>query len=235
MRLCDSLIRSHNPLMYPSMNRRNFGLASGLPMLLPLLTGLTPITASAANEPQAGKDYTVLAKPVAPALAGKVEVIEFFGYWCPHCNHLEPKLQAWIKTLPPTVNFRRVPVSWSPAHAPLQKLYFALEQMGVPEAVHAKVFSGLHVDRKPAASDADVIALGQAAGADKDKLTQAMASFTVANKVRQAQTSTPAYQIEGVPTLVVDGKYLTSPELAKGEDQALAVVSALIKQSRAAR
>lgn len=224
--------------MYFSMNRRNFGLASGLPMLLPLLTGITglhPLAAHAANEPQAGKDYATLAKPVAPAVAGKVEVIEFFGYWCPHCNHLEPKLQAWIKTLPATVAFRRIPVSWQAGHQPLQKLYFALEQMGVPEAVHAKVFAGIHADRKPAATDADVIALGQAAGADKDKLVAAMASFGVANKIRQAQTVTPSYQIEGVPTLVVDGKYLTSPEMAKGEDQALAVVSALIKQSRAAR
>ena len=107
--------------------------------------------------------------------------------------------------------------------------------MGAPEAVHDKVFSGLHVDRKPAASDADVIALGQAAGADKDKLVAAMASFGVANKIRQAQSSTPAYQIEGVPTLVVDGKFVTSPEMAKGEEQALAVVDALIKQSRAGK
>lgn len=214
------------------MNRRHFTLTSSLPLLLPLLS---PLTAFAANEPQAGKDYATLAKPVATAVAGKVEVIEFFGYWCPHCHHLEPKLQAWIKTLPATVNFRRIPVSWSPSHAPLQKLYFALEQIGVPEAVHAKVFSGLHVDRKPAATDADVIALGQAAGADKDKLTQAMTSFGVANKIRQAQAAAPSYQIEGVPTLVVDGRFVTSPDMAKGEDQALAVVNALIKQSRSAR
>lgn len=213
------------------MNRRHFSLVASSSLVTPLLF---PLVAQAAA-PQAGKDYATLAKPVPTAVAGKVEVIEFFGYWCPHCNHLEPKLQAWVKTLPATVNFRRIPVSWQAGHAPLQKLYFALEQMGAPEAVHAKVFSGLHVDRKPAASDADVIALGQAAGADKDKLVAAMASFGVANKIRQAQSSTPAYQIEGVPTLVVDGKFVTSPEMAKGEEQALAVVDALIKQSRAGK
>lgn len=213
------------------MNRRNFSLATGLPLLMPLLA---PLAAQAAA-PQAGKDYATLAKPVPPAVAGKVEVIEFFGYWCPHCNHLEPKLQAWVKTLPASVNFRRVPVSWQAGQQPLQKLYFALEQMGAPEAVHAKIFSGLHVDRKPGTTDAEVIALGVAAGVDGQKLKEAMASFSVANKIRQAQSSTPAYQIEGVPTLVVDGRYVTSPEMAKGEEQALAVVDALIKQSRAGK
>ncbi|MBK6854824.1 MAG: hypothetical protein IPG93_25440 [Burkholderiales bacterium] len=97
-----------------TMNRRDFALGLGATALL------SPL-ARAATEPVEGRQYTRVGQPVPVAVAGKIEVIEFFGYWCPHCSQLEPVLEPWVKKLPSDVNFRRIPVAWQAQHVPFQK------------------------------------------------------------------------------------------------------------------
>ncbi len=210
----------------PTMNRRDFAIGLGaMPLLAP--------RARAAAEPAEGRDYIRLQQPVPIAVPGKVEVIEFFGYWCPHCNAFEPKLEAWVRKLPADVNFRRVPVAWQPAHEPFQRLYFALEALGLGGAIHQKVFDAVHVQHLRLDTDAGVAAFASANGIDKVKLLDAMKGFSVASKVRMANQLFAAYHLDGVPTLTVNGRFVTSPELAHGEDQALLVCDALIRKSRA--
>lgn len=208
------------------MKRRNFALGMGAaPLWL-------QSSAWAADEAVEGKNFTRLQKPVPVALPKKVEVIEFFGYWCPHCNHLEPALEAWLKKLPAHVNFRRVPVAWREDQIPLQKLYFGLEALGMLDAVHAKVFQAVHVQHQRMVTDADIATFAQANGIDKAKLANAMTGFAGATKLRMANQLIAAYQIEGVPTFGVNGQFVTSPELAKGEDQALRVTEALVRRAK---
>jgi thiol:disulfide interchange protein DsbA len=205
------------------MKRRHFSIA----------LAAVPFAASsvwAADEAIEGKTFIRLKQPVPVSASKKVEVVEFFGYWCPHCNHLEPTLEAWVKKLPASVSFRRSPVAWQEGHIALQKLYFGLEALGLVDTMHAKVFLAIHVQRQRMTTDADIAAFAQANGIDKAKLANAMNDFAASNKVRVANQMMTAYQVEGVPTFGVQGQFVTSPEMANGEEQALRVIDALVRK-----
>ena len=206
------------------MNRRDWVLASAS------LAGL-PLAAWAQGGPQEGRDYKRVETPV-PVPEGKVEVVEFFGYWCPHCNAFEPALEAWIKKLPAQVTFRRIPVAFSPGQEPRQRLYYAIETLGQVEAMHRKVFIALHVERKRLNTEGEILDWAKAQGMDAAKLGDTMKSFAVATKLRQSKQLADGYRIEGVPTLGIQGRFMTSPSIAGTAERALAVADALIAQSR---
>ena len=208
------------------MNRREWALgATAL-----ALNGLS-LPLRAQGGPVEGRDFQRLAQAIAMP-EGKIEVVEFFGYWCPHCNAFEPTLDAWAKKLPPQVLFRRMPIAFNPAQEPAQRLYFALEALDLVDSLHRKVFNWLHVERKRLNNDADVQAFAQASGADATKIVEAMKSFSAATKMRQARQLSEAYRIEGVPTLGIHGRWLTSPSIAGTPERALATADALIAQLR---
>ena len=203
------------------MKRREFTLGLGAASLL-------PYQVRAATELVEGKDFKTVQPPVPVALAGKIEVIEFFGYWCPHCNEFEPVLEAWVRKLPAAVNFRRVPVAWQAGQVPAQKLYFALEALGQLDALHRKAFQAVHAQGLRLDSEAGIAAFAAANGLDRAKLVDTMNSFAIASKVRIANQAVAAYRIDGVPTLAINGRFITSPELAGSEQRALQVADALM-------
>lgn len=207
------------------MNRRKFALQVAL-------ASSVPWAAQAQGAPVEGKDYARLAQPIAMPATGKVAVVEFFGYWCPHCHAFEPMLEAWLRKLPADVEFRRVPVAFSAAHEPFQRLYFALEALGQLEAMHRKVFAAIHVQKQRLDKEADFVALMSANGIDGVKFSEAYKSFSVASKLKQSRQMADAYRIDGVPTLGIHGRYFTSPSLAGGPEQALRVTEFLVQRSR---
>lgn len=208
------------------MNRREFSLG-GSALALASLAGPT----WAQGAPIEGRDFKRVEQPVAVP-AGKVDVAEFFGYWCPHCNAFEPQLEAWVRKLPPQVSFRRVPVAFNAAQEPAQRLYFALEALGLVDTLHRKVFAAIHVEHKRMNNDADVAAWAKDVGADPAKIVDAMKSFSVGTKMRQARSLAEGFRIDGVPTLGIQGRWMTSPSIAGSQDRALAVADALIAQAR---
>lgn len=210
------------------MNRRHFTLR------LAGACGVAgwPGLALAQGAPVEGKDYARLAQPVAMPASGKVEVVEFFGYWCPHCNTFEPAIDAWARKLPADVSFRRMPVAFSAAQEPYARIYFALEAMGQLEAVHRKVFAAIHVQRQRLEKEAEISAFMTANGVDAAKFMDAYKGFTVASKFKQARQLADAYRIDGVPTIGIHGRFFTSPSLAGGADQALRVADYLIQRAR---
>lgn len=210
------------------MNRRSFALQIALAGSAPLV----PWAARAQAAPVEGKDYARLAQPLALPATGKVEVIEFFGYWCPHCHSFEPALDAWAQKLPADVAFRRVPVAFSAPQEPYQKIFLALEAMGLLDAMHRKVFTAMHVQKQRLDKEADIVALMTANGIDGAKFSETFKSFTVASKAKQARQTADAYRIDGVPTLGIHGRYFTSPSLAGGHEQALRVTDYLIQRTR---
>jgi thiol:disulfide interchange protein DsbA len=210
------------------MNRRDFAVGMAL-------TPLSVTLVHAAVQLEAGTDYQALQTPLPVAVPGKIEVIEFFGYWCPHCNAFEPRLEPWVKALPKDVVFRRIPVAWQEGQIPYQRLFYALETMSVSNDIHPKVFKALHEQHLRLDGDANMAAFAAAIGVDKTKLADAMKAFSVDSKIRMASQQATSYQIEGVPALAINGMYVTSPEMAKGEVQALNVVNALIRKGRALR
>jgi thiol:disulfide interchange protein DsbA len=209
------------------MKRREFSVGLGS---LGALVVVAP--ARAQGGPVEGQHYQRLAQPVPVSTPGKIEVLEFFSYACPHCHALEPLIEPWVKRQPADVKFRRVPVHFQrPQWEFLQALYFAILATNQVDALHRKVFAALHVEHKNIAREADVLALAAANGADGAKLVEAMKSFGVQTQVRQAKQLSEAYRIEGVPTLGVQGRWTTGSE-AGSHEAALRVADYLIAQAR---
>jgi protein dithiol oxidoreductase (disulfide-forming) len=216
------------------MNRRDFSaqlIAAGMGAAASTL--MTSAHAQA-GAPVEGTHYVKLNQPVQVP-AGKIEVIEFFWYGCPHCNAFEPALDAWQKRLPADVNFKRVPVAFRDepftAH---QKIFYALETMGLIPAMHRKVFYAIHGERQRLDKPADIAAFMQKNGVDSAKFLEAYNSFGVQTKARQAKQLAEAYKIDGVPSIGVQGRYFTSGTLAGSPEAALVVTDHLIQKVRKA-
>jgi thiol:disulfide interchange protein DsbA len=193
-------------------------------MLASAATGLTlagglPLPAQAQNFVD-GKHYRTFAQrlPVS-APAGKIEVIEFFWYGCPHCNAFEPSLEAWIKKLPADVAFRRVHVAFRPNFEPQQRLAATLEVMGLIDQYQGKIFHAIHAQGIKLDRPEQIIEFMASVGVDKAKFTDTYNSFGVQSKVRQGKQLAEAYKVDGVPAIGVQGRFYTSPGMAGGEDR----------------
>ena len=201
--------------------------------------GLVP-AAWAQGGPVEGRQYARLAQPL-PGTPGKVEVVEFFFYKCPHCFAFDPLLEAWVHQLPADVSFRRVPVGQQAMLKLHARMYYALEAMGaLTPAVHSGVFNAFHRLNIDATDEAGVVALVGKLGVDTAKFKQAFASFGVQGKLAQGQKLAEQSGANSVPALVIGGRYRTGPsmvgdpsqsEAAHGQ-QALAVADFLIRLSR---
>ncbi len=216
------------------MKRRDFSLTA--PALALLSTSAWMPAHAQAFKPAEGSDYYVLDK-AAPVDAppGKIEVVEFFWYRCPHCNVFEPALEAWIKKLPKDVVLRRVPVAFQDSFAPLQRLFYALEAMGLLPKLHAKVFTAIHVERLNLEKGDAIIDWVAQQGVDKAKFVEQFNSFSVNSKATKATQLQNGYRVEGVPALGVAGRFYTDGSIAKSMDRALQVVDALVANVRAKR
>jgi thiol:disulfide interchange protein DsbA len=214
------------------MNRREFSAAAGV-VLGAVALGL-PQLALAQRQAQEGKDFRALEQR-APTEAppGKIEVVEFFWYSCPHCNAFEPKLNAWLKSrLPADVVFRRVPVAFRDDFVPQQRLYYTLEALGKVDELHDKVFAEIHQQRNPTNREEQILAFAERNGLDRAKFKELYNSFTVQTKVRKATQLQNAYEVQGVPALGVAGRYYTDGDLAGNMDRALQVVEFLVGEAR---
>lgn len=165
-------------------------------------------------DPKLGAEYVQLASPQpVQAVGKKVEVIEFFMYHCPHCYVLEPYLAEWVKKHAGEINFKRIHMPYSGVKDPEAHLYLTLEAMGKLEEFHAKVFKAIHVDHVRMATDDVVIDWAVKNGVDKKKFMDAWNSFGVITKLNRLPTILNNYKIDSVPTLVVDGRFVTSPSV----------------------
>ena len=222
------------------IKRREFSISSAVGAAGAIAAGwglgALPLAAQAqAKSYKEGSDYLVLDKPApTEAPAGKVEVVEFFWYGCPHCNSFEPQLDAWLKTAPKNVAFRRAPVSFRPDFEPHQRLYYVLEAMGKLEELHKKVFYTIHVEKQQLNSAPLVAAWAEKQGIDKAKFAEMYNSFSVSTKVRKATQLQDSYQVDGVPALGVAGRYYTSATQAKSMDRALLIATHLVALPRKA-
>jgi len=186
--------------------------------------------------PIEGTNYLKLAQaaPVA-APAGKIEVVEFFWYGCPHCFHFEPSLNAWIAKLPADVAFRRVPVAFRENPFGMhQRIYYALEALGLL-SLHGKVFSALHEEGLKLDKPELIADFMAKLGVDRAKFVSVFDSFAVQTKVRQARSLTEAYKIDGVPAVGIGGQFLTSISLNGTPEKTLVVVDTLINRLRKAK
>lgn len=213
------------------MKRRFFSTA-----LLATSAWLSALPAKAQWAFKAGKDYVVLDRPVPTDVpTGKIELLEFFWYSCPHCNKFEPTFAPWVKEAPKDVVVRRVPVAFRDDFAPQQRLFYTLEAMNLLDSLHAKVFHAVHDERLPLNTEATILAWVEKQGVDKAKFGEIFKSFAVTAKIKKAVQLQNDFRIEGVPSLGVAGRFYIDGGLAGSMERALKVAESLIAQARSGK
>ncbi|MES2819238.1 MAG: thiol:disulfide interchange protein DsbA/DsbL [Pseudomonadota bacterium] len=195
---------------------------------------LFALTAVAA-EPEAGKQYDVLSSPVPVATPGKIEVVELFWYGCGHCYKFESTINPWIEKLPEDVSFHRIPAMFGGAWNVHGQLFITLEMMKVEQSVHTAVFDAIHLERKKLSTPEEMAELLVTKGIDKDAFLKTYDSFAVKGQVEKAKKLAMAYQIKGVPVMIVNGKYRFDLGTAGGPELTLQVADYLIAKERAAQ
>jgi len=198
------------------------------------LAGLQSLPAVAQMKPpEEGTDYIKLEKAVPTEVPkGKIEVIEFFWYNCPHCNHFEPALEAWLKKLPKDVYFHRVHVAFRVDFVPQQHLFYTLEAMGKVDQLQLQIFNAIHREGLDLTKREGIIDWVAKHGIDKTKFTQIYDSFAIASKVTHATQLQELYKVSGVPALGIAGKFYTDGGLAQSMERALQITDYLVSAER---
>jgi len=201
-------------------------LAAGLSLCLTAQAQLT-----------AGKDYVPVQPPQPTDSGGKIEVLEFFWYGCPHCNNLQPSLQAWLKRKPADVELKHIPAVFQDSWVPLTKAYYTIEAMGLVDKLHQEMFATLHRQRVQLRDANAIFDWAANKGVDRKKFADTYNSFGVNGRTQRSIKLTRKYDIPGTPALVIDGKYLTAPSMTLKDrvvdyDRFFQVVDALIAEAR---
>ena len=188
--------------------------------------------AHAQRRPDAGIDYKELPTPQPVEQAGKVEVLEFFWYGCPHCYAFLPALTEWKKGLSPEVAYRRVPAQFRPDWQQHARLYFALLAVGEAERLHARAFDTIHRDRVYLADEPQMLEWAVRNGVDRARFTDALRSDGVTARMAQARRELDSYGIDGVPAMAVNGRFVTAPSIVGSHEGCLQVVTYLVSEEQ---
>jgi thiol:disulfide interchange protein DsbA len=213
------------------MKRREFSLAAA-----GMAAGLPIVVRAQGKVPEDGREYRTLDKHVpVDAPAGKIEVVDFFWYSCPHCNAFEPMLRAWSQRLPADVTLRRIPAAFRDDMVPQQRFFYALEALGKVDALHGKVFDAIHKEGLPLTRQQPIADWVAKQGIDPQKFIDLYNSFAVSAKARRAVEMQDLYGVEGVPAMGVAGRYYTDGTLTGNHVRMLQVVDYLVGEARKPR
>jgi thiol:disulfide interchange protein DsbA len=200
--------------------------------VLSLAISFSGLSGAQSPKIEEGFDYRILPTPQPLESKGKVEVIEFLWYGCPHCYDFEPELNAWLKRQPKDVIFRKVPVAFRDDFMPHSQLFYALEAMGKGNALNDKVMYAMHKENKRLMTENEIADWAASQGIDRNTFLATYRSFAVVSKARAARQMADAYRIDGVPTVVMQGRYVTSPSIAGTKAKAISVMEHLEQKIR---
>jgi len=192
------------------------------------MTGIT--STGFAAEYKEGIHYIPVNPPQPTSTKDKVEVVELFWYGCPHCYRLEPYVKRWLKKKPANAEFVRMPGVLNPGWELLARAYYTAEILGVVEKVHSPIFDTIHGKRKSLGTEAAIMNVFKEYGVSEKDFKQTFRSFAVETKIRRARDMGRRYQAEGVPAIIVNGKYRISATTAGGPAQVFKVVDYLVKK-----
>lgn len=211
-------------------------LQAGL-ALLAFICAAAPAMAQETVRSRQNLEYRLI--PEQPVETGRfIEVIDFFWYGCPYCDQLQPALEAWRKRKPADVALRRVPAILNDSWKPHARIYYALESLNEAERLHLQVYHSYHVEKLHMSKPEVLVEWAVRHGIERQRWLDAYYSPEVDEKVERARTLTRLYTVGGTPSLVVDGRYLTSGALAQSLEEMISVLDDLIllaRRSRAAR
>lgn len=184
---------------------------------------------------QEGEQYVRLERPVPTTTPGKIEVVEMFSYACPHCNHFEPLLHAWSEKMPKDVALVRIPVVFSRAWEPYARAFYVAKLLGKVKETHQAMFDAIHKERRRFTSAGDFADFYSHYGVKPEEFKRQYNSFAVNMMLKQGESKARGYEITGVPTMIVDGKYRVSADMAGSHEEMLKVVDYLIQKERASK
>jgi thiol:disulfide interchange protein DsbA len=201
-----------------------------------LMVFIAAVLVAASAMAQGQHQYTEL-KPPQPTEsdAKKIEVVEFFWYGCPHCYNLEPYVERWLKTLPPDVEFRRIPAVFNRRWGHDAAIFYTFEALGVLDRVHRPFFDAIHRDRLDTTDEQAMTQWLQKNNVDPKKFFETMKSFGVQSKTRRAAQQSVAYKIDGTPAMAVAGRYTVSADQGRSQQGMLDTVNYLVEQVRKAK
>ena len=194
-----------------------------------LRLGGAATTAATSAKFKEGTNYVRLVPAQATSVApGKVEVVEVFWYGCGHCFALDPSLEGWrVKGKPANVEFVRVPAMWNDTLRMHARLFYTAEALGKLEELHSTIFREIHVNNDPLSTVEQMTAFFKKHGVSADEFQKTFASFAVESKLQRADFLNRRFQINSVPQLAVNGKYLTDESMAGGEPELFQVIQEL--------
>jgi protein dithiol oxidoreductase (disulfide-forming) len=209
------------------------------PFLLAALAALfsvVQVSFAVAQQPalKANSDYALI-EPQPVTTGDRIEVVEFFWYGCPHCNNLQPSLEAWLKRKPADVELRRIPTIFRESWVPHARLYYTLDALGEVGRLHQAVYRAIHLERESLMTAAGTAEWAARNGIDATRWLAAYNSPEVERKVQESRTQTRAYSIQGTPSLVVDGRYMTSSGMAESMPAVITTLDGLIAMARERR
>jgi len=181
-----------------------------------------------------GKNYVRIPSPQPVETGNKIEVIEFFSYGCPHCAALEPFLDKWLDKLPSDVAFRRIPVMFHQDWVQLAKVYYTLDAMGQAK-LSPDVFKAIHQQNVNLSDKGKFFDWAASKGLDRKKVEEVFSSFGIDGKVKRATQLAQQYRIEAVPTVIVDGKFMTSSDRVGTHANLPAAIDELVAKARSER
>lgn len=179
--------------------------------------------------------YKPVREQMTVTTGDKIEVAELFWFGCGHCFALEPSLKAWKKTMPANAEFKKVPAIFSARWEFHGQAFYTMQALGLPEKAYDDFFNSIHVNRKPLNNMSQLVRFLSAFDKTEEQVESAFNSFDVNNKMRAAKKITRQSGAQGVPAIVVDGKYITSQQLGGGTSQMFTVVNQLIGKAAAER
>lgn len=212
------------------MRRRRFISTASL-----ALTVATPLVTPLAVRALEEKDIEGMYRTIAPQPVQdpkRVEVLEIFWYRCPHCYAFQPHVESYVAGMPDYVHFRRMPAVLRDSWIPQAKTFYTAETLGVLEKLHKPIFDAIHKERRPMSSRADIKSFFVEHGVDGARFDAAFDSFSLDAQVRQADAQTRRYGLTGVPTVIVNGRYRTSGQLAGSYEAMVDVIKTLVEKER---
>jgi thiol:disulfide interchange protein DsbA len=177
-----------------------------------------------------GVHYKTTAQRVATSDEKVVEVIELFSYSCPHCFNLDPQVHEWEKALPENVTFSRVPAIFRDSWLQLARVFYTAEATGDLEKLHSVIFNAIHVEKRRLETEEQLLDFVTEQGIDRDMFAKTMNSFSIKGKVKKALLLSQTSGITGVPSMIVNGKYIVDAPMAGGMPEMLKVVDFLVQQ-----
>jgi thiol:disulfide interchange protein DsbA len=208
-------------------------------ILYPLIFmfGFVSFNTNVLAAPQLGQDFDAVAQVIPTDNPNKIEVMEIFWYGCSHCYEMEKPLHAWLKKMPADVSFKRLPGLPNASWSPMAQAYFTMETLGVVDKLHEKLFVAIHKQKSldPTDKKAAIDWIANNGGLERAKVEETFNSFTVNTNLKRAAQVFRSSGATGVPSLVIDGKYITSGTMAGGNAQALQVVDYIVNNIRATK